>query len=153
MNHIPNRLEILCEFHHSAILKDNFSFLPPRGKLGTSWNLQKLYIENCPLLTDVSALSHLDSLTLVDCVGVSDVTCLGAIKSSLRLERCLRIVDVSALGRIPSLILNGCPEIVAISQLTDNSKLTILSCPGISPSLRNTQAPHHAKADLSFFSH
>jgi hypothetical protein len=151
MNDIPNWFENLCQFHHSAILEDNFSIISPQQKLGTSCNLQKLHIENCPLLTDVSALSHLNSLALVDCVGVSDVTCLGTVKSSLRLEKCPRIADVSALGRIPSLILNDCPEIRDISQLTDNSKLTILSCPDIDISLQKEQAPHHTKADLNFF--
>jgi hypothetical protein len=151
LKEIPNWFEQLCQCYHSAILKDNDSILSFQGNLVTSWKLQKLHIENFPNLTDVSDLSQLNSLTLVNCTRVSDVSCLGTIKSSLRLEKCPGIVDVSTLGNIPNLRLDDCPGIRDISHLTENAKLTILSCPGIAASLQKMKNPHHTKVNLDFF--
>jgi hypothetical protein len=95
-------------------------------------NMQQLSIF-CPgELVDVSPLSHLTKLSLINCRQVVNVNCLRNL-SSLELYICSQVTDVSELGRIANLSIKECWEIVDISQLTNNRKLTMLDCFNIDP--------------------
>jgi hypothetical protein len=89
-------------------------------------------------LRDVSAISNLKELVLVDCAGIKDVSCLKDL-SRLTLKQCSGISDVSDLGNIRYLTIIRCVGICDISGLTDNYGLSVLDCGGIAivPSVCN----------------
>jgi hypothetical protein len=81
-------------------------------------------------LNDLSILSSLRELELVDCSAVYEVSCLGNL-TKLVIDKCPLVIDVSQLGSVPDLSLLHCQSLEDISQLKNNHRLTIKNCPKI----------------------
>jgi hypothetical protein len=78
-------------------------------------------------LTDISNLSHLQSITLRNSKKITNVNCLANVRI-LKIITFDLLNDVSGLGAIPQLVIKDCPSLSDISPLRDNHSLSILDC-------------------------
>lgn len=87
-------------------------------------NLHYLDLSFCHLVTDVSMLANLNTLILQGCLGIQDFSNLGKI-SKLNLSH-TNIINTTGLGNVQNIILNNCDNLVDISTLKTNKKVTII---------------------------
>jgi len=87
-------------------------------------NLHYLDLSFCHLVTDVSMLANLKTLILKGCLGIQDFSHLGKV-SKLNLSH-TNIINTTGLGNVQEIILNNCDNLVDISTLKRNKKVTII---------------------------
>jgi hypothetical protein len=97
-------------------------------------NITAVSLNNCPSLCDVSALSQVPNLSLVNCRRIKNFSCLGGRKQrylNLSHNQQLKNSDVAGLGDVFYLDISSCPLISDLFPLENNFYLVANDCDGI----------------------
>ena len=87
-------------------------------------SVHTLSLANCVAVSDVSSLGNVHTLDLGGCVQVADVAALGKVHT-LNLFNCKNVKDVANLGHLHTLDLTGCSQITDVSALANLHTLDV----------------------------
>jgi hypothetical protein len=90
--------------------------------------LQSLTIVDCSFITDVSCFRNIAKLHLRYCFSVTDVSSLSDV-NELSLNLCHGLTDVSCLGKVYNLSLSDCSNVRDVSALGNVHILNLDYCP------------------------
>lgn len=106
------------------ILNSDFEDLPVIS------SLKSIELDSCNRIAannlHVSAISNLDTVSLVNCRGIVDVRALGNVRC-LTLDRCEQIQDISSLNNNYEISILYCPAIKNYSKSFQNSTIVHIS--------------------------
>lgn len=81
-------------------------------------------------LTDITHLSHLNSVCLHNCLELSNIDSLTNVREIILFD-CPQITNFSCLGRQHSLEISHCPGLKDLTNFSFIHRLVIVACPGI----------------------